>query len=39
MNKEVMELYKKEKITLSFPDKLNVVVQRIYQHYRNRYSQ
>ena len=31
---EINDIYEKEKILLSFPDKLNVVVQRIYQHYK-----
>ena len=31
---EIDDIYEKENITLSFPDKLNVVVQRIYQHYK-----
>ena len=31
---EISDIYEKEKIVLSFADKLNVVVQRIYQHYK-----
>ena len=31
---EIEEIYEKEKIVLSFSDKLNVVVQRIYQKYK-----
>jgi pilus assembly protein CpaF len=31
---EIDEIYETEKIILSFTDKLNVVVQRIYQHYK-----
>ena len=31
---EIADIYEKEQITLSFPDKLNIVVQRIYQHYK-----
>ena len=31
---EIEEIYKKENIVLSFADKLAVVVQRIYQHYK-----
>ncbi len=31
---EIEEIYEKENITLSFNDKLSVVVQRIYQHYK-----
>lgn len=31
---EISEIYEAEKITLSFSDKLAVVVQRIYQHYK-----
>ena len=31
---EISEIYEKENITLSFADKLAVVVQRIYQHYK-----
>ena len=31
---EIEEIYEKENITLSFADKLAVVVQRIYQHYK-----
>lgn len=31
---EIDEIYEKEKIVLSFQDKLEVVVQRIYQHYK-----
>ncbi len=31
---EINEIYEKEAMILSFSDKLNVVVQRIYQHYK-----
>ena len=31
---EINEIYEKENITLNFQDKLNVLVQRIYQHYK-----
>ncbi len=31
---EINDIYEKENILLSFQDKLNVVVQRIYQHYK-----
>ena len=31
---EIEEIYEKENIVLTFADKLNVVVQRIYQHYK-----
>lgn len=31
---EIDEIYEKEKIVLSFQDKLEIVVQRIYQHYK-----
>ena len=31
---EINEIYEKENFVLSFQDKLNVVVQRIYQHYK-----
>lgn len=31
---EIIDIYEKEKPTLSFADKLNVLVQRIYQHYK-----
>ena len=31
---EIEDIYEKENIVLSFADKLNVVVQRIYQHYK-----
>ena len=31
---EISDIYEKEQIVLSFSDKLNVVVQRIYQHYK-----
>ena len=31
---EINDIYEKERINLSFQDKLNVVVQRIYQHYK-----
>ncbi len=33
-DEEIDEIYEKEKIVLSFQDKLEVVVQRIYQHYK-----
>ena len=33
-SEEIDDIYEKEKVTLSFEDKLNVVVQRIYQHYK-----
>ena len=33
-SEEISDIYEKENITLSFPDKLNVVVQRIYQGYK-----
>ena len=33
-SEEIEEIYDKENITLSFTDKLNVVVQRIYQKYK-----
>ena len=33
-SEEIDEIYETENISLSFPDKLNVVVQRIYQHYK-----
>ena len=33
-SKEIEDIYEKENIQLSFPDKLSVVVQRIYQHYK-----
>ncbi len=33
-SEEIDNIYEKEKVTLSFEDKLNVVVQRIYQHYK-----
>ena len=33
-SEEIEEIYEKEGIVLSFSDKLNVVVQRIYQHYK-----
>ena len=32
--KEIEDIYEKEKIELSFSDKLSIVVQRIYQHYK-----
>ena len=31
---EISDIYEKENLTLDFNDKLNVVVQRIYQHYK-----
>ncbi len=31
---EIESIYEKEKIDLTFSDKLNIVVQRIYQHYK-----
>ena len=31
---EIREIYEKEQLELTFQDKLNVVVQRIYQHYK-----
>ena len=31
---EISEIFEKENITLTFNDKLNIVVQRIYQHYK-----
>lgn len=31
---EISDIYEKEQLVLSFADKLNVVVQRIYQHYK-----
>ena len=31
---EISEIFEKEKIVLSFQDKLEIVVQRIYQHYK-----
>ena len=31
---EINEIYEKEAITLTFPEKLNIVVQRIYQQYK-----
>lgn len=33
-SKEIEDIYEKENIVLSFTDKLEVVVQRIYQHYK-----
>ena len=33
-DEEIEEIYEKEKIALSFSDKLNIVVQRIYQKYK-----
>lgn len=33
-SEEIADIYEKEQIVLSFSDKLNVVVQRIYQHYK-----
>ena len=32
--KEIEDIYEQEKIVLSFSDKLSIVVQRIYQHYK-----
>ena len=34
MPKEIEDIYEKENIQLSFSDKLSIVVQRIYQHYK-----
>ena len=34
MPKEIEDIYEKENIKLSFSDKLSIVVQRIYQHYK-----
>ncbi len=31
---EISEIYEKEQLQLAFQDKLNIVVQRIYQHYK-----
>ncbi len=31
---EISDIYEKENIQLTFPDKLSIVVQRIYQHYK-----
>lgn len=31
---EIDDIYEQEKVTLSFSDKLSIVVQRIYQHYK-----
>ena len=31
---EIREIYEKEQLSLNFEDKLNIVVQRIYQHYK-----
>ena len=31
---EIEEIYEKENVTLTFQDKLSIVVQRIYQHYK-----
>ena len=31
---EILDIYEKEKLVLSFKDKLEIVVQRIYQHYK-----
>ena len=31
---EINDIYEKEKVSLEFQDKLNIVVQRIYQHYK-----
>ena len=33
-SEEINEIFEKEKIVLSFQDKLEIVVQRIYQHYK-----
>ncbi len=33
-DEEISDIYEKENVTLSFQDKLAVVVQRIYQHYK-----
>lgn len=33
-NHEIEDIYEQENLTLSFADKLSVVVQRIYQHYK-----
>ncbi len=33
-SEEIEEIYEKENIVLSFEDKLSIVVQRIYQHYK-----
>ena len=33
-DEEIEDIYEKEKILLSFQDKLEIVVQRIYQHYK-----
>ena len=33
-SKEIEDIYENENIELNFPDKLSVVVQRIYQHYK-----
>ena len=33
-SEEIADIYEKEQIVLSFSDKLNVVVQRIYHHYK-----
>lgn len=33
-SKEIEDIYEKENIVLSFSDKLEVIVQRIYQHYK-----
>ncbi len=33
-SKEIEDIYEKENIMLSFSDKLSVIVQRIYQHYK-----
>lgn len=33
-NQEIEDIYEKENIVLSYSDKLSVVVQRIYQHYK-----
>ena len=33
-SEEISEIYEKEKIMLNFRDKLEIVVQRIYQHYK-----
>lgn len=33
-SQEINDIYEKENLTLNFADKLNVLVQRIYQHYK-----
>ena len=35
---EIEDIYEKENIVLTFSDKLNIVVQRIYQHYKGNSS-